>query len=141
MIYQLDGIEAGFVETASGAYLYNGNPLTGYITSQNSYDLTDIDFLNLSIGGINTASVYIGVTVSLECIIPTTGEVTCSGTSTMGDYVSGKITQPMENVQIDVSNLKGNYQLRIKMFCWNKRDIYYVSGYLTTPIKIWGTMK
>lgn len=121
-----------------GAYL--PNPGTGYIISKDSYDLTDIDFLNLSVGGIKTSSVYIGVTVSLECVIPTTGEVVCSETSTMGDYVSWIETQPMEDIQIDVSNLKGNHQLRIKMYCW-KKESYPVGGYLTTPIKIWGTMK
>lgn len=141
MTYQRSGIRLGFNSLHHGAYLYSGNPLTGYITSQDSYDLTDIDFLNLSVGGIKTASVYIGVTVALECVMPTTGEVVCSETSTMGDYVSGIKTQPMEDIQIDVSNLKGNHQLRIKMYCWNKHSYLNVSGYLTTPIKIWGTMK
>ncbi len=122
-----------------GAYL--SSPETGYIISEDSYDLTDIDFLNLSVGGIKTSSVNIGVTVSLECVIPTTGEVVCSETSTMGDYVSEIKTQPIEDIQIDVSNLKGNHQLRIKMYCWNKKNYLNVRGYLTTPIKIWGTMK
>lgn len=117
------------------------NPAYGYITSQNSYDLTDIDFLNLSVGGIHTSSINIGVKLSLECISPTTSKVICSGTSTMGDY-SWTDPEPIGNVCIDVSNLKEKYILRIKMSCWNKAQEWLsVTGYLATPIRIWGTMK
>ncbi len=135
------GVKVGF-KPHDGAYLESPgtDPRYGYIISQNSYDLTDVDFLNLSVGGIKTASVNIGLTLSLECIEPSSGNIICSGTSTMGDY-SWSHPEPIENVCIDVSNLKGNYKLRLTMCCWNKKAYLTVQGFLVTPIKIWGTMK
>lgn len=112
----------------------------GYVTSKSTFDMSDLKKVHLSIGGIYSTSVNAMATLSVECVSPTTGEVVTHGEVNWSYNQETSPNHPIDEVEMNVENLEGEYLLRIGVTCWNKKNYLSVKIYLNSPIKLWGTM-
>lgn len=135
------GRNHGFVDTFDGLQIEGKDvKKNGYVTSKSTFDMSDLEKVHLSMGGIYSASVNAMATLFVECVSPETGDVVARSEVNWAYNQATSPNHPVDGIEMDVADLKGEYLLRIGVTCWNKKNYLSVGIYLNSPIKLWGTM-